>query len=97
MASLLSLFRTKPKSMPEATAVTTEEVELFLAKYDRSQDRHLDEYELRAAFKDFRAYFPSWRAERALKLVDKDSDGHINFSELRDLLIYAIQQGYKIR
>lgn len=52
MASLLSLFRTKPKSMPEATAVTTEKVERFLAKYDRSQDCHLDEYELRAAFED---------------------------------------------
>lgn len=71
--------------------------ERFLAKYDTSQDSHLDEFRLRATFEELGAHFLTWRAERALNVADKDRDGHISLSELSDLLDYAIKRGYKIQ
>ncbi|PKI42031.1 hypothetical protein CRG98_037484 [Punica granatum] len=72
-------------------------MESFLAKYDKTRDRHSDESELRVAFGELGARFPNQRAGCALASADKDMDGHISFSELGDLLSYVIQQGYKIK
>lgn len=79
----------------QLTAVTSEVVGRFLAKYDTSKDGYLDESELWAAFKDLGAYIPIWRAWRALNVSDTNRDGLISISELGCLLNYVKKRGYK--
>lgn len=72
-------------------------VKRFFNKYDMNRDGRLDKNELKEAFKQLGAYFPSWRAARALKFADANGDGFITLDEANLLIDYIITSGYTIK
>ncbi|KAF3447148.1 hypothetical protein FNV43_RR12328 [Rhamnella rubrinervis] len=64
--------------------------------HDADGDGRLIRNELREAFRQLGAWFPAFRAARALAYADTNGDGFINHCELDQLVHYVAHHGYTI-
>lgn len=76
---------------------THDHLRKFFDKYDKNGDGHLDEEEVKQAFKELGSLFPWWRAGQGLKYADVNKDGVIDREEIEALVTYILNKGFKLQ
>ncbi|KAK8492958.1 hypothetical protein V6N13_103476 [Hibiscus sabdariffa] len=77
-----------------SNAASKEQLRKVFFDCDIDDNTILTKEEIKNAFDRFGSAFPSFRASRALKRVDKNKDGRVSLEELDDLIDYAYKRGY---
>ncbi|CAJ1972684.1 unnamed protein product [Sphenostylis stenocarpa] len=65
-----------------------------LKEADRDKDGCYNKDELKHALRELGAFFPGWRANRALEKFDANNDGQISGQEIDDLIEYLRSRGF---
>ncbi|GAB4840758.1 hypothetical protein Ancab_021521 [Ancistrocladus abbreviatus] len=76
--------------------VSEEQLKAIFKAHDINGNGHLNREELKAAFRKLGAFVPGWRAKRAIYYTDIDIDGVISEGEIDQLVVYAVECGYKL-
>ncbi|GAB4840757.1 hypothetical protein Ancab_021520 [Ancistrocladus abbreviatus] len=76
--------------------VSEEQLKAIFKAHDINGDGRLNKEELTKAFRKLGAFVPGWRAERAIYYTDIDIDGVISEGEIDQLVVYALECGYKL-
>ncbi|KAG5594903.1 hypothetical protein H5410_036135 [Solanum commersonii] len=76
-------------------ALTKDQVERILKRYDKNGDEKLSKQELKVTFKEMGLRFCGWKVGRAFHHADMDRDGYINKEEMSELVKYASKWGIK--
>lgn len=89
------IMKTKPKVAPPVP-YTREQLREVFKKHDINKDGKLSRDEVKAAFVEFKAFWPWFSTEQGLRHGDNNGDQYININdqELEHLVDYALKCGF---
>ncbi|KAJ4717459.1 putative Calcium-binding EF-hand family protein [Melia azedarach] len=74
-----------------------EKLKRLMQVSDEDGDGRLSEEKRRDVANTLGAYFPGWRAWRAIHYADSDGDGYISHNEFNKLVNHCIKCGYAFK
>ncbi|XAR64030.1 hypothetical protein NMG60_11024225 [Bertholletia excelsa] len=86
----------KGRTYKSGSLYDEEQLRKLFMKHDINKDNRLSKEEIKNAFNELGALFPSWRAQRALAYADKDGSGYIEEHEMKDLIRFTLNLGYTV-
>ncbi|KAJ9166222.1 hypothetical protein P3X46_021003 [Hevea brasiliensis] len=86
-------FFVRNKGVP----VSDVQLKKLFSRFDKNNDNRLSREEIAEAFSQLGAFFPGYRAGRALAYNDANGDGFIDLHEFNDFVNYALSRGFELK